>query len=386
MINRLLDRLKRLEASIGPILFYIALALSFLSPEWFWDSAIPSYLKDTWPIVPQTVRALCGIRLLLMAVRHPRYVVPCALILAVFALCFYQCGDKLLFMTALLAFSARDVSCRTIVRICIVALLLIVITAFVSHSLGTTGDLVKHRFGIVGHSFGTVNPNCLATLGFLLAAQSAWLLQVHDWRLLLAVCWPMSLLLAWLTLSLTIVSVLLGLPFVFYGISHYRLSHRWCYAMPWLGLGLSLLLMFIFGPSMGDNTFQSRFSMAGLAIQQSGLSFFGQDYGHIDWMQAVKAGVEPFCIDNIYLRLLIYYGVVPMVLSLLLLGGSLVRLAQRGDVLLFSLALVMLLAGMMEAFPLKATMNFVLLCAMSRTDTPSHHPVVNTLSDAATVQ
>lgn len=354
-----------LSDQIGPYLFYMAMVLAFISPEWFCNTNVPQSLLDAWPIVPQSVRALCGIRLLLLASRHPRYVAACAVALVLLVVSFKMCGDKLPFMTALLVFSSRDTDYRRIVSIGFVALLTICVIAVVSYAAGITGDLVKHRFGLIGHSWGIGNPNTLAIIMGLTTVQALFLAKVRDWRKVCLVCTLMAVLAASLTLGMTMVVVLLLLPWVYYAMQRFSLPQWLCYGLPWLGLAVSILLMFYYGSSSGETTFESRFSMAAMVYERNGISMFGQDYGPVSWMQAQQTGEEPFYLDNMYLSLLVYYGVIPMAIMLGLMGFGLSRLARYGNRLLLSMFLTLLVASLMEAIMLRATMNFMLFFAFA---------------------
>ena len=226
---------------------------------------------------------------------------------------------------------------------------------------GWTNDIVKHRFDLVGHSWGFNNPN---TLAFLMMMSTFLVLQYWDvkqTKVIWIACWSTAILIFFCTLSLTAIFIILLIPLFEYIQKYYR-TPTWCLALfPSVCLLTSILLSFYYGPSYGLTTFESRFSIPALVFQNYGLSLFGQEYGFVSIFTAWVTGEQPLCVDNLYMHLFLCNGIIIALFVIIFLSHLLYLIGDRGNPLLVSSAIGVTLYGMMETISIDVIANFMLL-------------------------
>ncbi|MBR5068554.1 MAG: hypothetical protein IKX25_04065 [Bacteroidales bacterium] len=192
------------------------------------------------------------------------------------------------------------------------------------------------------------------------------LLALHNWNIkntivIWITCWTTACLVGLSTLCLTSIIILLLFPLFFYLLKHHHITSRSLALLPWLFLLASIILSCYYGPSYGETTFESRFSIPALVYQKHGLSLFGQDYGFVGFGKAWRTGLQPLSVDNIYLHLFLCNGVLIALFIFLFLSHYLYRIGKMEDPFLTSSAIGLTLAGLMENIPLDALTNFFLL-------------------------
>lgn len=352
--------------NIHPWLFVLALALSFVHFGWLYHLSLPDWADAMARYSQKASRYLCYACIVLMLPKHPRHVALGIVALFLLRIGWGCSGMGNLFYCAMFAVAARGCRLKHVVWVFLVAFVLQFLIANVGYLSGVMGDLTKHRYGMAGHSWGTVNPNMWAAFVMIMLMASLQLLPTRKIALISCSCCLLAVLVFLTTLSMTVVLALLALPVIYWLFCRYPCLSRWSCVLPWAGLALSVALMFYYGPSLGQTTFDSRFSMGCLAFERYGVSLMGQDCGHLDVIHAIEEGGEAFCVDNMYLRLVLYYGVVPAAIALAFLSYAMHRIAVTGDALLLSIAACFMAIGLMETYPFFTNMNFTLLCAMAQ--------------------
>lgn len=360
MVRRAFDFCFTLLERACPWLFCLGLALTFVHHGWMCCRALPEWVDPAIHLVQRAPKYLCYLCLLSMLRRHPWYLVASVAVLWMLHLGWEHSGRGTLFNSALLILASRGCGQRRILWIFLCALVAQFLVAHIGYWCGIMGDLTKHRYGWAGHSWGTSSPNMWAAIVMVVTMLSLQLCRARRTVVIAGVCCLVAVVVLATTLSITTVLTLLALPVIYGLLVRWPHVACWAAALPWLGLAVSLALMWYYGPSLGETTFESRFSMGALAMERYGVSWMGQDCGHLDFSRAQELGVEAFCLDNLYLQLLFYFGLLPMALVLSYFSYTLCRIARSRDWLLLALSVCFVLTGMMEAYPLFATMNFAL--------------------------
>jgi len=110
-----------------------------------------------------------------------------------------------------------------------------------------------------------------------------------------------------------------------------------------------------------DTSFSVRFSQANIILQQYGVNLFGSKIEFISTIEASKLGIVALILDNAYLRLFLYYGIVPTILFVAVIIRVLKNTTKRKDYLFLIMITVFIIGGFMEKYILLLNMNFTLL-------------------------
>ena len=267
----------------------------------------------------------------------------------------------MLLNTALAIAASRDANMKTTLRIYLFVFLILLLVIPFTCSMGWTGDIIKHKFGLTGHSWGFLNPNryaffmqMLVFLVFLnLRIRKTWVFWVGSY--------VAAAVIGWMTLSTTSVIVLLLFPPLYYCLKRWSYSPILFASFPLFLTLLSVGLSWYYGPSTGDSTFESRYSIPHLIYEHQGVSLFGQDCGFITWRAALKKGVEPFYINNMYLDLIIRHGVITALTVLVFYSHYIYRMGRMNNPQILAMTICLALSGLMQQFPLYIALNFLLL-------------------------
>ncbi len=137
----------------------------------------------------------------------------------------------------------------------------------------------------------------------------------------------------------------------------------------WLMLNSGQVLQY-FG-LMEQSTFElvssalSRFINASSLYEQHGLRLFGSYIEFRSLRMALLTNQEAVILDSAYLYLVISQGVAATVVMVWLFARAMRAQTRKNQYILLITMGVFLLSGLMERFPLDATMNFTLLSAFS---------------------
>ncbi len=361
MFKKLTTITETTDKRYGTWLFYTALGLFLLSFSWLWPFNLPFAVTPLTGWLVTIAQALCCLRIALFGWKHPRYVLACAVVIL-----FLQCSshlshEKNILYTFMVVAASRGVSIKPLLKIYLVAFIIVLCLVPILYAMGWSSDIVKHKWGMTGHSWGFINPNRLAFLMQMLVFLVLILFRASKTAVVWAVCWTAAALVGWITLSMTSVVVLLITPLLFYGFRHYTCPPMALAAVPLLLTLLSIALAFAYGPSTGSTTFESRFSIPSMVFQSDGLSLMGHEGHFVSSWVAIRKGVEPFYMNNLYLSLVIRNGVLTTILTLTLYGHYLYRMARLRQPLILAMAVSVAVSGLMQMFALYIALNFLLL-------------------------
>lgn len=361
MVNNLKSFIEIVDRKYGTWVFYAALVLMLTSTSWFWLDEIPSEIRWLSKRFLQLGQTLCCLRIALLSWKYPRYVIICAVIIGLVYFSYLLSHANMLVKTVMLVAASRDADIKMILRIYLVIFLSMLFLGPMTLLLDWTADIVKHKYNLVGHSYGFYNPNRYAYLMQMLILLLILVLRIRRCLWVSIICWISAVVVGWMTLSVTSIVVLLFFPLVYYWLKHHTIPLHWLALLPCLLTVLSVGLSIYFGPSTGETTFESRFSIPYLLFERHGLSWLGQDCDIVTWEKAFREGVEPIYINNLYLSLFMKNGVIVAFLILALYGLYLYRMGRLRNPLLLSMALCLAISGLMQLFPLNIMLDFLLL-------------------------
>ena len=143
----------------GPWLFYIGFSLVMLSFNFLWLSdEAPSAISDIQRVALLTGKRLLYLRVLLMFTRHPRLVIGYFVFRLYVAFSIAAGGEQIINLSALAITASCDTNVRVTLRIYASMFLVFIVIAFASYFLGWAEDIQRHRWGMVGHSWGFSGP------------------------------------------------------------------------------------------------------------------------------------------------------------------------------------------------------------------------------------
>lgn len=357
----LVSLIEKIDSKYGAWIFYAALILFLISASWFWPSNIPDSVRFATKRLMFLAQVLCCFRICLLSWKYPKYVLICAVLIVLFYISSRISHQKMLLRTVLFVAASRDSDIKVSLRIFFAVFLVVLFAAPITWMMGWTGDLVKHKFDQVGHSWGFLNPNGFATFLQMLTLLTILLFKIRRTLYVAIISWAAAAVIGWMTLSMTSVVILLLFPVLYYWFKHHSLSPKVLVAIPVVLTILSIGLSIYYGPSTGDTTFESRFSIPHLIVEGQGISWLGQDYGSVSWYEAIKKGIEPLYMNNLYLNLIVSDGVIIALITLALYGYYLYRMGRLNNPQILSMAICLAIAGLMQLHPMNMMYDFLLL-------------------------
>ena len=245
MQHSFLNLFDRINDKYGAWLFYIGLFLLIVCKYWFLtNKEMPNAYFSLHILLYHVGRLLIICRLLLFSRKYPLYVIFCLITGALFLYSSRLSQSTTLIYSFFIIAASRDTENKVILKLFLLAFLFVFCTALISWNFSWTSDIVKHRFDLVGHSWGFNNPN---TLAFLMMMSTFLVLQYWDvkqTKVIWIVCWAAAILIFFCTLSLTPFIILLLIPLFEYIQKLYRIP-AWSLALfPSVCLLVSILLSF----------------------------------------------------------------------------------------------------------------------------------------------
>ena len=143
-------------------------------------------------------------------------------------------------------------------------------------------------------------------------------------------------------------------------------------------LGVSLWCMLSYSPYSAfwtnlDKLFTTRLKSANYCFEEYGLSLFGQEIPFVSSMEAQFQQTSKLILDNAYCRLLLYYGLVPACMFILVYMRLLTRTLQARDGALFISLMLLAVYGLSERYMLDAFYQFPMVVAFQYLNRPRAH-------------
>lgn len=357
----------------GPWLFYIGFGLVMLSYNFLWLSdEAPSAISEIQKLALLTGKRLLYLRVLLMFSRHPRLVIGYFVFRLISAFSIAAGGDKIINLSALAITASCDTNVRVILRIYASIFLFFIVIAFSSYFLRWAEDIQRHRWGMIGHSWGFSGPARPSFTLMALTMVSLLLFETHSVLqnkrghlyireyLLFFSTFLVAVLIFVMTKRLSEPICLLLLPFVYLLFQKKPVLMRWVWLMPLACLLISVFLAWWYGPGYGSTTFESRFSIARMVFDRYGLTLLGQDCGLVGFKTAWKNNIHPLALDNSYMCLFLRNGMIIGSAVMVVWSFILYRIGRMKNSLPASLGVVMSVWFIMESVVFYVYCNFLL--------------------------
>ena len=380
MQNSFLRHFDKFNDKYGEWIFYLGLFLMIISFCWLTvNHEMPEGYYNIRIWLLRTGVLLLVVRVLLFFHKYPLLVLCFIVLLPVIKYSYSLSGWNVILCSFIIITASKDADIKIILRIYLASFLLILLFGLTTWNIGWTGEVVKHRFGFVGHSYGFSNPNILGCL-----LQMLTLAVLHYWNIKKSVviwisCWATALLIVLLTWCLTSFFVLLLIPIFYFLLKRYPIPSWSLALLPWVFFVASIILSCYYGPSYGATSFESRFSIPALVYQNHGLSLWGQDYGFVGLSRSWQTGEHSLCVDNVYMHLVLCDGVMIALFVFFFLSHYLYRVGNTKNPLLLSCAIALILSGMMEGLMLNAIFNFTLVYYFHHQIAPKERDLVSEL-------
>ena len=353
--------IEKLNRKYGAWLFYTALVLFLVSFSWFWISDVPRQILRIRELLVTVSQVLFLLRIGLLSWKYRGFVLLCAVILFLFYLSSHLSHSSIIKNTALVIAASRDEDKKKVLRIYLLAFLLVLMTAPITCAMGWTGDITKHKYELTGHSWGFFNPNRLAYFLQMFVFLGFVYLRIKKTWVVWAISYTAAAVIGWTTLSMTSVAIMLLFPPLYYFLKHHSISPVWFAFIPVFLTLLSLAFSLYFGPSTGDTTFESRFSIPYQIFKQQDISLLGQDCGIISWVDAIKKNIDPYYMNNMFLDLIIRHGVITTLITIAFYSHFLYRMGRINHPQILAMSTCLAFSGLMQLFPLYIALNFLLL-------------------------
>ena len=357
-----LKKFDQFNDKYGEWIFYLGLFLMIVSKYWFAiNDNCPHELIGLRTFLLNTGKLLLIVRILLFSHKYPIYVLCCIIMYPIFKYSSSLSNWYIVVNSFIIIAASRDSNIKTTLRVFLGAFVLILISGLILYSVGWLSDITKQRLAIKAHSLGFTSPNTLACLIQMLALLMLLYWDIKKTKTIWITCWAIALLIFSLTQGITSVSVLIIIPPLYLFLKHHPIPVWILAILPWCCLVLSIALAYYYGPSYGTTTFESRFSIPALVYQNHGLSLFGQEYGYVSFNKAWKTGVQPLCVDNVFMHIVLCEGVMIALSVLLFLSHYYYKIGNMRQPLLVSSSIGLCILGLMEYVTLDASFNFLLL-------------------------
>lgn len=289
---------------------------------------------------------------------------------------FYLMDDRM-FDLFLIAFASVNAGRKSIIRTAAITWAGLAVLTAILYCTGQIGNVVRvFKYG-TGNSYGFSHPNTTgaAALALVLVLWAAFFRGKHV--ITFIVSWSAAAATYLLFASRTPAVMLLLFPvadLLLEALSRRseKLLPRTMAVLPVCYCLVSVLLVIIAleNPKLLSGNIMSRFTYAAKAIKKCGITFFGNP--------SVFYECEGVVLDNQYLNWIIYRGIIPAVLGLILEVCMMYRFAKNKDHTGLVWSFILITAGLMEnvyTWPLFFPAPMILFAAVSGTEKKERLPL-----------
>ncbi|MBQ2382609.1 MAG: hypothetical protein II290_01100 [Oscillospiraceae bacterium] len=371
---------KKHQPTLGELVFWPTFIL--LMVIHCMENTTLNYYKPGWmPAVYLYRNILYGVLFLKIAFlttyrRKELWWVLGALVVAV--LCWRSTRDLQMIEWATIAIAAKDIPKQKLLyAFLLVKSVAIAMTLFL-HEVGILPTLYYlNGNGPIYNTMGFCHRNVLGAnmavlcLGwFYLRFRQIGTMDILFWVVLSAVTYFLAISRTGLIVMLMIIAVMCLAR---------KLEHRLA-SRPWtpqvfVGILAGLFLLCLLGAILYregvpfwdslNELLTKRLSFSHQVLEDFGLRLFGQDLPFVTTMAAQTSDAKPLILDNSYMRAILYFGLIPGLSLLGLMGLSLWRAGKRDHISLVACLLVMAVFGVSESYLLDVFYNFPLLLSIT---------------------
>ena len=300
----------------------------------------------------------------------------CALFLGLSGLSFFFAGDSTLLEFSLIVLFAKDMPARKLLMVLTSIKFLAVVLTISFSCIGILPTL-QYQNGDAGayNTFGFCHRNVLGANMVFLCLSWFYLRfrKISLWDLLLWLA--LSIVTYYLAVSRSSLLMMLAITAGMFLAQQMRKAIRDIPHLRKLICGFFLFLLIcsalctIFyradSPfwALLDKFFTKRLRFANYCLENYGLSVFGQNLPFVSSMEAQMGGSAKLILDNAYMRVILYYGIIPGFCFLFYYFRCLDTACRQKNIPLAAAMLFFAVYGLSERFMLGVFYNFPLLIA-----------------------
>lgn len=360
------DRFKPILKCLYTVALFAYILTVFLIPEVEWQTN-PNLLISLGKIAKLVCLSVFLALYVLELIINQDFIYYVVLVpVAVFliALAAKNVGDDSLLFSVIIIFLSKKVDFDSVVKLYFWIMLVSTLAITLFSKIGIVQDItVIFPYG-VGHSMGFPHPNNLGIAVMVTILAWVYLNYKKSFLLIMVV----SYIGAWfdfcVPLARTSAVILLVLPWL---ILVYRYSNKLKLHGIYFLSSLSILFVFTISLFLMFNLYDNstslyiRFTEAKSLYNVYGVHLLGEKIPFVSTVASVLFNIPSVILDCAYLRVLIFYGIIPTVLMIILFLILGRRIYIHNNQILMVIMVLFLIHGLMERNVLFAQWNFVLL-------------------------
>lgn len=360
----------RLEDIYRYLLTVILWRITFIAPLSWISSA---------RIIANQISHICAVLIIVLLImyavlkmKHPELYDFLSILIIICAYLSYKTvGDETFLYATILIVLARPFNIEKTLRLYFKNMAIMMSAIVIVLLLGLTNDKVVDFTYATGHSLGTGHPNVIAALVLNMTFLAVILYLRNNPTRAIILSMVMSVIVYIITASRTS-SILLLLFAVVYLLLLVleKTKTQWLMNVLKLAMiaivGFSVYMMLNNGQIVGvsDTNFYVRFLQANRIFKTYGIHLWGSDIAFISISEAAQTGVSPVILDNGYLRILLYYGLVAFGIFVCGIAMLIHKVGKQKNYVLLLMVALFLAGGLMEKTVYSIQLNFSLLLIM----------------------
>lgn len=354
-------------------LFYMINVFFISSVQWQIDSKLLNYLRIGSLFIYLCLFVALYLMELVISKNLIYYILIIPTIIILLGIAGMNVKDNALVLNTMMIFLAKNIDFNKIANLFFKFFLVSLIVIILFSQIGLTSDVMFNFSYGTGHSLGFPHPNNLGMAVLVLILAWLYLNYFRNIKIIFLVSYVGALFDLSVPLSRTSAVILLVAPWILliYRYSDKLKLNRLYYISSFFPLFiyiLSIILMFKIQLGSVINSYSSflvRFTEGKSLFETYGIHLLGSNIHFIGSIEAQILGVSPVILDCAYLRLLIYYGIVPSIIMLILFLVLGHRIYKSNNQILMVIMILFFISGLMERDTLFVQWNFVLLATFA---------------------
>lgn len=283
--------------------------------------------------------------------------------------------NQIILTDMLLIMAATGVDFENIVKIDLFMRMMFVLFVWVLFYMGTIPEAVDYRnLALKRHSYGFAHPNRLALHLCLISIEIFYLKHGRFKK----ITYLFLILLLFLTEVITngrtseIGILFLIIAELFYKKFFRKYIEKYCritlnvvFCMT-IFLSIIIPVIYVLGFNIhirSSSTIYARIELAANGLMNNGLTLLGQKIQTIATLEARRLGVLANAIDNLYVNLLVNYGIITFIIMIVFIVRIIKHITYSKDDAAFYCIIIIMVMSLMEAQFLSAEANVFLLLA-----------------------
>ena len=281
----------------------------------------------------------------------------------------YRVVDDDTFMyAAILVMLAKPFDIERTLKLYFKNMVLIIVSILIVLCLGLTNNKMVDFTYAVGYSLGTGHPNVIAALllNTTLLGIALYLKNSPERSIVLSIIVAVVIYVITASRTSSILLLVFSIVYLLYLIMKKTKTQWIMNALKLTMVGVvafSIYMMVNGGRAFGvnDTNFYVRFLQASRILKTYGIHLWGSNITFVSITEAAQTGVTPVILDNGYLRLLLYYGLVALVIFVVGIMTLIRKIGKQKDYILLLIVALFLAGGLMEKTVYSIQLNFTLI-------------------------